>query len=115
CHETARCIADGVDTYRAFIQPLLRERCASCHGALQQKAGLRLDTVAALLRGGDSGPAVVPANARASILLQRVTTADGGERMPPQHEGLPLDAAQAEAIRRAVTMQLKTQDQQIGR
>jgi hypothetical protein len=99
CFMTAQAAATGVDAYRTLIQPLLRERCISCHGALQQKAGLRLDTVAALLRGGDSGPAVVPAKARASILLQRVTTADVAERMPPQHEGLPLDAAQAEAIR----------------
>ncbi|MFM8421637.1 MAG: DUF1549 domain-containing protein, partial [Verrucomicrobiota bacterium] len=99
CFMTAQAAATGADAYRAVIRPLLHERCLSCHGALQQKAGLRLDTVAAMLRGGDSGPAVMPGNARASILLRRVTTTDVAERMPPQHEGLPLDDAQAEAIR----------------
>ncbi len=99
CLMTAQAAATGADAYRAVIRPLLHERCLSCHGALQQKAGLRLDTVAAMLRGGDSGPAVMPGNARASILLRRVTTTDVAERMPPQHEGLPLDDAEAEAIR----------------
>jgi hypothetical protein len=45
--------------YEAVLKPLLRERCFSCHGSLQQKAGLRLDTVAGMLRGGKQGPALV--------------------------------------------------------
>ena len=99
----ARAAAAGADPYLAVIQPLVRERCVSCHGALQQKAGLRLDTVAAMLRGGDAGPVVVPGNAPASLLLRRVTTEDVADRMPPQHEGLPLDATQAESIQRWIT------------
>ena len=49
--------AEPVD-YLRDIQPVLKARCFACHGALQQKANLRVDTVASLVRGGDSGPAV---------------------------------------------------------
>ena len=82
-----------VETYAAVIKPILRDRCWSCHGALQQKGGLRLDTVAAMRRGGDSGPAVVPGDSLRSLLLHRVTAQDAGERMPPSREGVPLDDA----------------------
>jgi hypothetical protein len=44
--------------YATEIRPLLERRCFSCHGALQQKGGLRLDTATHLRTGGDSGPSV---------------------------------------------------------
>ncbi len=46
--------------YAREVKPLLAVRCTSCHGAIRQKAGLRLDTAALIRRGGDSGPAVEP-------------------------------------------------------
>ena len=42
------------------IRPLLVKRCLECHGAEKQKGGLRLDTREGWLKGGDSGPALVP-------------------------------------------------------
>src|SRR4051812_28936950 len=51
--------ADRVD-YERQVKPILRARCYACHGALQQKGGLRVDTARSLLEGGDGGPAVVP-------------------------------------------------------
>lgn len=71
--------------YPKEIKPLLKARCYACHGALKQKAGLRLDTVALMHQGGDSGSIIDPARA---LLLDRVTATDGDERMPP--EGAPL-------------------------
>ncbi|MFM7099642.1 MAG: DUF1549 domain-containing protein, partial [Verrucomicrobiota bacterium] len=88
----------GAD-YPGAIQPLLRDRCYACHGALQQKAGLRLDTVDFMRRGGESGPAVLPDRPDDSPLLKRVTTTDPEDRMPPPHEGEPLTAAQQAAVR----------------
>ncbi|MDG2125941.1 MAG: DUF1549 domain-containing protein [Verrucomicrobiales bacterium] len=63
--------------YLAEIKPVLRERCYSCHGALKQKADLRLDTAAGLLGSGvvESGE-----------LLRRLTHGDLEERMPPEGE-----------------------------
>jgi hypothetical protein len=46
--------------YLKDIKPLLQERCYACHGGLKQKAGLRVDTVALMKKGGDEGNAVGP-------------------------------------------------------
>ena len=70
--------------YEKDIKPLLKERCYTCHGALKQKAGLRLDTVVAMKTGGDGG-SVLTANH--TLLLERVTTTDKDDRMPPEGEG----------------------------
>ncbi len=81
--------AEPVD-YLRDIRPLLAGRCTVCHGSLQQKAGLRLDTAKLLREGGGSGPAVVPGKSGASLILARVTAGGGKKRMPPpdQDEGL---------------------------
>ena len=56
------------DIYSKQIKPLLQERCYSCHGALKQKSGLRLDTVEAMRKGGSDGPAVVSGQPEKSLL-----------------------------------------------
>jgi hypothetical protein len=86
--------------YDAVLKPLLRERCFSCHGALQQKADLRLDTVASMIRGGKHGPAMVPGKAGDSPLVARVASTDLEERMPPEHEGQPFNADQIAVLTR---------------
>ncbi len=89
----------GATAYTATLKPLLRDRCFSCHGALQQKAGLRLDSVELLRRGGKSGPAIDPARPADSLLLRRVATADLADRMPPEHEGEPFSPTQLDLLR----------------
>ena len=89
--------------YEAALKPLLRERCFSCHGALQQKAGLRLDTVAGMLRGGKHGPALVSGKAELSAMVQRVSSADTDERMPPEHEGQPFSEAQVALLKQWIS------------
>jgi hypothetical protein len=83
--------------YERDIKPLLRERCVACHGVLKQKARLRLDAGLLVRKGGKHGPAVVPGNAAASLLYQRITAADEGSRMPP--EGQPLTPTQIKALK----------------
>ena len=67
------------DVYQHGIQPFFDRYCVSCHGAEKARAGLRLDHAAALWAGGDSGPALVPGQPAASLLLQRM-------RLPPDHD-----------------------------
>ncbi|MFM7074198.1 MAG: PSD1 and planctomycete cytochrome C domain-containing protein [Planctomycetota bacterium] len=69
------------------IRPVLTARCYSCHAAdaKELKGGLALDTRAGLLQGGDSGPAVVPGNAKASLLIAAIRH-EGGLEMPPQQK-----------------------------
>ena len=68
--------------YLGKVKPVLKEHCYSCHGALKQAGGLRLDTGRALRRGGDSGPAVVPGRPEESPLIERVAETDADARMP---------------------------------
>jgi mono/diheme cytochrome c family protein len=79
----SRAAAEPVD-YLRDIKPLLAEHCARCHGAAKQRSGLRLDTAAAIRQGGNSGPAIVPGNSTASILVKAVTGAAGVKPMPPK-------------------------------
>jgi hypothetical protein len=89
--------AAGVD-YLRDVKPLLRERCYACHGALKQKGDLRLDTVAAMLKGGSEAPAIQRGEPGASLIIKRVVTANLEERMPPEHEGEPFTAAQVKLL-----------------
>jgi hypothetical protein len=77
--------------YEKEIKPLLKERCYACHGALKQKAGLRLDTATAMRQGGDGGDILTKHH---SMLLDRVTTTDKDDRMPPEGEGSKFTAEQ---------------------
>src|SRR3954467_10912088 len=79
--------AQAEPDYAKEIKPLLKSRCYACHGALKQKAGLRLDAVALMRKGGESGNIIDPAPA---LILDRVTATDKDERMPP--EGAALTA-----------------------
>ncbi len=78
--------------YRRDIKPVLKAKCFSCHGALKQEAGLRLDTVDLMVSGGDSGPAIVVGDAQQSELIARVAAHGEFERMPP--DGEPLSPQQ---------------------
>ena len=83
--------AQAVD-YVRDVKPILAERCYSCHGAIRQKAGLRLDTATLIRRGGESGPAIEPGRSGESLLIERVTAgADSSDRMPPPSEAVALD------------------------
>ena len=68
--------------FESKIRPLLLERCGKCHGEKVQQGGLRLDTVAGLRKGSDSGPVIVGSDAEKSPLL-RVVRHQGGLQMPP--------------------------------
>lgn len=88
-------IAEGTD-YEKNVKTVLAERCFACHGALKQEAGLRLDTVALMTQGGDTGPAIVPGQAKESLIWSRISSTDPDLRMPP--EGEPLKQSQLDAI-----------------
>ena len=82
------CAAQESVDYSRQIKPVLQARCYACHGALKQEAGLRLDTAALAIKGGDTGAAIKAGDADGSLLLKRVTADDESMRMPP--EGEPL-------------------------
>ena len=65
--------ASGPD-FDLDVRPLLEKRCVMCHGAQQQMSGLRLDRRDDALKGGYSGPVLVPGNASASLIVTMITT-----------------------------------------
>ncbi len=61
------------------ILPIIQAGCLPCHGKRKQEAGLDLRTTASRLKGGKSGPAVVPGKPDESLLVQRIASRE----MPP--------------------------------
>lgn len=91
--------AQSVDYVRE-IKPILAAHCYTCHGAIRQKASLRLDTVALMKEGGDSGAVFTPGKADESLLLKHVLGVTGHRRMPPEADGEALKPAQIAVLRR---------------
>ena len=83
--------------YLREVKPVLAEHCYKCHGAQQKKSGLRLDTAALALKGGENGPALKP-NQSAESLVIRTTrgTHENIARMP--YKKPPLNDAQIELL-----------------
>jgi hypothetical protein len=79
--------------FERHVRPVLSEHCWSCHGPKKQTAGLRLDSRAALLRGGESGPAVDEKDPAKSLLLKAVRH-ESELKMPPKAK-LPPPAIDA--------------------
>ncbi|HJS08484.1 MAG TPA: DUF1549 domain-containing protein, partial [Pirellulales bacterium] len=76
---------EGIKYFETHIRPLFAERCYGCHSTRADtlEGGLRLDHRNGWLKGGDRGPAVVPGNAGASLLIQAVRYTDPDFQMPP--------------------------------
>lgn len=70
--------------FETKIRPVLVTHCYECHAADSKivQGGLRLDSRAGLLHGGDTGPAVVPGKAKESLLIKALR--HDGIEMPPK-------------------------------
>ncbi|MGE5192167.1 MAG: PSD1 and planctomycete cytochrome C domain-containing protein [Deltaproteobacteria bacterium] len=84
-------------TFEDDVVPLFEVRCFKCHGAEVRKAGLDLRRQFSLVKGGDSGAAIVPGKPDESLLIEMITK----KEMPPKDED-PLDARQVDLLRRWV-------------
>ena len=73
------------------VRPILVKHCHSCHGPDMQKGGLRLDVKADVLKGGDSGVALVAGKPAESLLLKLVSGEDPDRVMPPKGDRLPKE------------------------
>src|SRR5436190_14488641 len=78
--------SQGIEFFEKRVRPLLAERCYECHGEKKQKGGLRLDSAAALSRGGDSGPALVPGKPGESRIIKGIAWSDPDFQMPPKNK-----------------------------
>ena len=75
--------------YARDIQPVLEKSCYECHGPKKSRGKLRLDLRGAALKGGETGPAIVPGNSERSLVVRRVLGLDDEDRMPKDEDPLP--------------------------
>src|SRR5437879_9344323 len=73
--------ADATIQFQRDIAPIFQQSCAQCHGSAAM-GKLRLDSEAAVLRGGASGAAISPGHSADSLLVKRLLGQTGGPRMP---------------------------------
>ncbi len=75
----------GAEFFESRIRPLLIKHCYSCHSSEAKKlrGQLLLDTHAGVLKGGESGPVLVPGAPEKSLLIKAVRYEDQELRMPP--------------------------------
>ena len=92
---TAPAPAQDIEFFESKVRPVLDEACFECH-AEDERGGLRLDSREAMLKGGDSGPSIVPGDPDASLLIQVVRHVDGQPKMPRRKDKLPQ--AQIDAL-----------------
>jgi len=89
---------EGLDFFEKHVRPLLAKHCYECHSAESSgiKGNLRVDTRTAVLKGGDSGPAIVPGKPEDSLLLKSVMYDHADLQMPPKGK---LSDAEIDALR----------------
>jgi hypothetical protein len=89
----AKPLTPAEQDFERRVRPILVEQCQSCHGPKKQMGGLRLDSREAILKGGDSGPALKTGDPDESRLIRAVRH-DGDLKMPPRKK-LPPPAIDA--------------------
>ncbi|HCA49095.1 MAG TPA: hypothetical protein DEP12_01730 [Planctomycetaceae bacterium] len=78
--------AAGHAFFEKKIRPVLIRYCYECHGEEKQESDLRLDNYKDLMRGGGTGPAVVPENLDESLIIHVLRYEDEELQMPPEHK-----------------------------
>jgi hypothetical protein len=80
---------EQIEFFEKKIRPVLVESCYKCHGVEsgKDKGGLLVDSRDALLKGGDSGPALVPGKPDDSLFIKAIRYTDKELQMPPSKDG----------------------------
>lgn len=82
--EMAAIAPEEAVVFTHVVQPILEQKCTSCHNADKMKGQLSLSDAQSLLKGGKSGKLLVPGNPEISLLLERIhLPAEEKKHMPP--------------------------------
>jgi uncharacterized membrane protein/mono/diheme cytochrome c family protein len=75
------------DLYADVVQPILQQRCYTCHGSKKQKGGLRMDDFNLLMKGGKDGRIIIARNATESEMIKRLQLPkEDDDHMPPKQK-----------------------------
>ena len=92
--------------FESDIEPILKQHCVGCHGSDEQESRFRLDRLANMLSGGNSGePAIVPGDPKSSYLVKLIRHKEPGKEMPPDD---PLSEDQIGLIEKWIATGAKT-------
>jgi mono/diheme cytochrome c family protein len=87
-------------TFDADIKPIFEKSCFKCHGPEKQKAKLRVDSLAAVKKGGENGAVFEAGQSEKSRLVHSIgRILDEDENMPPEGKGDPLTKEQVALVR----------------
>jgi mono/diheme cytochrome c family protein len=99
---------DAAALWSGSVQPLFDVHCVKCHGPIEQKSGLELDTPEAVFKGGDEGTVVIAGKPEESRLYQYLA-ADSDPHMPPKKQ---LKDSEIAAVKEWITaLAADSQDQ----
>jgi mono/diheme cytochrome c family protein len=84
------------ELFETRVRPVLAQKCAECHSEQRRRGGLKVSTLDDLLRGGRSGPAIVPGDPDNSLLVQVVRHQVEDLEMP--QDAPPLSAGEIEGL-----------------
>jgi mono/diheme cytochrome c family protein len=85
-------------TFEKDIKPIFEKQCVSCHGPEKQKGKLRLDSLEAVLKGGDEGEGIIKGKSAESPLVHAIARLDEDYAMPPEKKDGTIDAVSKENI-----------------
>jgi hypothetical protein len=97
---------EQTEFFETKIRPVLAERCYGCHSAEagKDKGGLLLDSRDAVLKGGDTGPALIAGDPSKSLLFKAIKREDADTAMPPKGKAEPLAPAEVADFERWIAM-----------
>ena len=87
---------DTVAFYTQQVQPIFQANCYRCHGGVNHRGGLQIDSHAGLMKGGHDGVVVVPGHPEDSLLVKLIRhegPADDPMPMPPKSKISDADIA----------------------
>ncbi|MEJ7712835.1 MAG: DUF1549 domain-containing protein [Pyrinomonadaceae bacterium] len=102
----------GKVDFKRDVEPIFKAACYQCHGAKISQADFRIDSRAEALKGGVSGPPIIPGNSLQSLLVRRILGEDGVTRMPLK--GAPLTPEQINLIKKWIDDGARWPDEAAG-
>src|SRR6186997_1057396 len=85
---------EQLEFFEKQVRPVLAEQCYKCHGPEKQKGDLRVDSLEALLKGSEQGPAIVPGKPEESSLIKSIKHLSEA-KMPAKAPKMPDDQISA--------------------
>ncbi|MEN7547416.1 c-type cytochrome domain-containing protein [Rapidithrix thailandica] len=89
---------DEAVLYTDVIQPILTNKCVSCHGSNKMKGELRLDAKEWILKGGETGNVLLAGNVEKSELFHRITLPEEHDDVMPPSGKTPLEKTEIQLI-----------------